>query len=71
MTAASDLGRTTLVSARAPFLWGFRLIPRIETYPEGVSFSQTIIGKLMLLGIFYGIGTFFDSLRKFFLPLLW
>jgi hypothetical protein len=53
MTAVADPGRTPPpVSAQAPFLWGFRLIPRLETYPEVVSFAQTIIGKLTLLGIF-------------------
>jgi len=53
MTDAGDPGRPVLpVYARAPFLCGFRLIPRIETYPEVVSFAQTDIGKITLLGIF-------------------
>jgi hypothetical protein len=33
----------------------FRLIPRIEKYSWAVSFAQTIIGKLILLGLF-GLG---------------
>ena len=30
----------------------FRLIPRIETYPKVVSFSQTSIGKFVMLAVF-------------------
>jgi hypothetical protein len=36
-------------------LASFRLIPRIETYPIIVSFTQTIPGKLVLLALF-GVG---------------
>jgi hypothetical protein len=36
-------------------LASFRLIPRIETYPKIVAFSQTIAGKLVLLALF-GLG---------------
>jgi hypothetical protein len=36
-------------------LASFRLIPRIETYPKIVTFSQTIAGKLVLLALF-GLG---------------
>ena len=36
----------------------FRLIPRIETFPQIVSFVQTIPGKLALLTLF-GLGLFF------------
>jgi hypothetical protein len=39
----------------------FRLIPRIETYPKVVSFSQTSIGKLVMLAVF-GLGI------RFFIP---
>lgn len=31
---------------------GFRLIPRIETYPEVISFAQTVLGKLVILTVF-------------------
>jgi hypothetical protein len=40
---------------------GFRLIPRIETYPKVVSFSQTSIGKSVILALF-GLGI------RFFIP---
>jgi hypothetical protein len=59
MTAAANPGGAAPVVARAPFPWGFRLIPRIETYPKVVSFAQTIIGKITLLGIF-GIGLLYS-----------
>jgi hypothetical protein len=36
----------------------FRLIPRIETYPKIVSFAQTPLGKVILIGVF-GQGLFF------------
>ena len=58
MTTAADPGRTAFVSERAPFLWGFRLIPRIETYPRVLVFAQTIAGKLTILGLF-GIGGYY------------
>jgi hypothetical protein len=41
-----------------PFSWlrDFRLIPRLETYPRVVEFSQTIAGKALLLALFgYGL----------------
>jgi hypothetical protein len=58
MTTATDRARTALVSPRAHFLWHFRLIPRIETYPRVLLFAQTIAGKLAILALF-GIGAYY------------
>jgi len=69
MTAAAHPGGAAPVAARAPFLWGFRLIPRVETYPKVVSFAQTTIGKLTLLGIF-GIGLMYAPQHAPFLIVL-
>ena len=58
MTTFVDPSRTAIVSPRANSLWGFRLIPRIETYPRVLAFSQTVAGKLTILGLF-GIGAYY------------
>jgi hypothetical protein len=58
VNAADDPGRAKITSASVRFLRGFRLIPRIDTYPAVVSFAQTIIGRLTLLGVF-GVGSWY------------
>lgn len=48
----------------------FRLIPRIESYPRVVAFSQSRLGKVILLAVF-GLGLFFlkrDLLVLLLLP---
>jgi|SRR5208282_5475553 len=60
MTDAADDGRAMPVSGLLSFLRGFRLIPRIETYPRVLAFAQTIIGKVTLLGAF-GIGLWYTN----------
>jgi len=47
-------------SAGARKLANFRLIPRIETYPNVVSFAQTSLGKVILLVTFGACLRFFD-----------
>jgi len=42
------------------FLRGFRLIPRIETYPGVVAFAQTIAGKVTILALF-GLGLYYAT----------
>jgi hypothetical protein len=51
---SASLGAT---AAMPPVTWperlaNFRVIPRIETYPALVRFAQTVVGKLVLLGLF-------------------
>ena len=55
MTAEAPSAADALVPASVWKLASFRLIPRIETYPKVVSFAQTPVGKLVLLGLF-GLG---------------
>jgi hypothetical protein len=62
VTPASGPRSAPLASGRASFLRGFRLIPRLETYPAVLSFAQTIPGKLALLGIF-GVGLWYTHPR--------
>ena len=42
------------------FMRGFRLIPRIDTYPWAVTFAQTIAGKATLLALF-GLGLYYAT----------
>ncbi len=42
------------------FMRGFRLIPRIDTYPWVVRFAQTIVGKATLLALF-GLGLYYAT----------
>src|SRR5208283_2024142 len=56
---ASKTSSLESISAR---LTGFRLIPRLETYPRVVAFAQTAPGKVIMLAVF-GLGlllSFFD-----------
>jgi hypothetical protein len=56
---ASKTSSLGSISAR---LAGFRLIPRLETYPRVVAFAQTAPGKVIMLALF-GLGlllSFFD-----------
>ena len=54
------------VRPRFSGLRDFRLIPRLETYPVVVSFSQTLAGKAVLLALF-GLGLYYAS----YLHYLW
>lgn len=57
MSAPAGPDAGALTTGRLPFPKGFRLIPRIETYPAVVSFAQTILGKASILAIFsIGLG---------------
>lgn len=69
MTAAANPAGAAPVPAAAPFLRGFRLIPRIETYPKLVSFAQTVIGKLTILALF-GIGLLYSPQHALLLIVL-
>ena len=42
------------------FLRGFRIIPRLETYPWVVAFAQTIAGKATILALF-GLGLYYAT----------
>jgi len=55
-----------LLRPRFSRLRDFRLIPRLETYPVVVSFSQTLAGKAVLLALF-GLGLYYAS----YLHYLW
>jgi hypothetical protein len=52
MSAQSSILATGGVPLRSTRPLAFRLIPRIETYPQVVSFVQTIPGKTTLLAVF-------------------
>lgn len=60
MSPVDDPRPVAVNSGNVSLLRGFRLIPPIETYPAVVSFAQTIVGKLTLLGVF-GVGLWYAS----------
>jgi hypothetical protein len=60
MSAVADLGRAAPLPGRFTLFRGFRLVPRIETYPRVVAFAQTIAGKVTLLS-FFGLGLYYAS----------
>ncbi len=54
-----------ITSAKADGVAGFRLIPRIESFPAVVRFAQTPPGKLVLLAVFgLGMRVFLPDLRS-------
>ena len=50
-------GSVAPVAPPFSFLWNFRLIPRIDTYPAVLAFAQTLAGKAAILGLF-GLGLY-------------
>jgi hypothetical protein len=60
-TMSKMVTQTGSASTKAKGLSDFRLIPRIETFPAIVSFTQTPLGKIVLLAVF-GLGL------RYFIP---
>lgn len=62
----SSIAPASLAPVARPFdfLWNFRLIPRIDTYPAVSAFAQTIAGKATILALF-GLGLYFATSLHF------
>jgi len=60
VSAAAAPATAVPVAKPFSFLRGFRLIPRVETYPAVLAFAQTIAGKIALLGLF-GLGLYYAT----------
>ncbi len=60
MTAAAEPQSAVPIRRPFSFLRGFRIIPRIETYPWVVAFAQTIAGKATILALF-GLGLYYAT----------
>ena len=58
----SAAGTQVAVPAPRPFsfLRGFRIIPRLETFPTVVTFARTIVGKVTILALF-GLGLYYAT----------
>lgn len=60
MSAAAGTQVAVPVPRPFSFLRGFRIIPRLETFPSVVTFAQTIIGKIAILALF-GLGLYYAT----------
>lgn len=61
----------TAIPARSPLfasVRGFRIIPRIDTYPRIVAFAQTFLGKAAVLALFGYLLYFATSLHYLYNP---